>query len=236
MEYFTGTYEESIARGQIFGRNEKTGDARIAGSLASLVGLEAALEEGGTESVDNAIKRILLLHSMIMSFGGIPLLHYGDEIGTLNDYNFLHDENKKGDNRWVHRPEIDWNKAALRHQHGSVEQRIFDGLKKMIAVRKTIPAFADFNNRELLEVENPHLFVFGRIHPTQPSSFVVVVGNFDAAPQYLDMNDLGNRGMFQYGQIKDLYSGESPALFKDRLVVPPYHFYWLTDQQPEACI
>ena len=42
----------------------------------------------------------------------------------------------------MHRPIIDWEKAELRHQHGSVEQRIFDGLKKMI------------------EVENPHLFVF----------------------------------------------------------------------------
>ena len=30
------------------------------------------------------INLILLLHSMIMSFGGIPLLYYGDEIGTLN--------------------------------------------------------------------------------------------------------------------------------------------------------
>ena len=200
------------------------------------MGLEVALEQDNQEELDCAIKRILLLHSMIMSFGGIPLLHYGDEIGMLNDYSFLQDNHKKGDNRWIHRPKIDWNKAALRHQHGSAEQRIFDGLKKMIAVRKTIPAFADFNNRELLDVDNPHLFVFRRIHPRQPDNFILVVANFDATPQYLDMSALSNRGLFQYGQIKDLCSGESPALFKDQLVVPPYRFYWLTDQQPEACI
>ena len=32
----------------------------------------------------------------------------------------------------------------------------------MIAVRKEIQVFADFNNRELIEVDNPHLFVFDR--------------------------------------------------------------------------
>ncbi len=236
VDYFTGAYDDSIARGKPFGLNEKTGDARISGSLASLVGLEVAQEKGDLEAIDEAISRILLLHSMILSFGGIPLLHYGDEIGMLNDYSFLQDEHKEGDNRWIHRPKIDWDKAALRHQHGSVEQRIFDGLKKMIAVRKTIPAFADFNNRVLLDVENPHLFVFIRIHPEQPNNFVLVVGNFDATSQYLDMKDLGRRGMFQYGQVKDLCSGESPALFKDQLVVPPYRFYWLTDQQSAAGI
>ena len=27
-----------------------------------------------------------------MSFGGIPLLYYGDELGVLNDYSYLGDE------------------------------------------------------------------------------------------------------------------------------------------------
>ena len=177
---------------------------------------------------------ILLLHGMIMSYGGIPLLYYGDEIGTLNDCTFLEDESKAGDTRWLHRPRIDWEKAERRHEHGSVEQRIFDGLKKMISVRKTIPAFADFNNRELLDVDNPHLFAFLRTHPALSSDAVLVVANFDVKPSYLDLANLGNRGLFQHGQPYDLYSGETPGLFNDRLVVPPCRFYWLTDQRPMA--
>jgi len=149
VDYYTGEYEDSNARGQPFGCNGKTGDARISGTLASLVGLEAALDAQDEEAVDRAVKLILLMHSMILSFGGIPLFYYGDEIGTLNDCSFQQDEIKAGDNRWIHRPHIDWGQAELRHQHGSVEYRIFEGLKKMIAVRKTIQAFADFNNREL---------------------------------------------------------------------------------------
>jgi len=126
------------------------------------VGLETALETGDLEAIDLAIDQILLLHGLIMSYGGIPLLYYGDEIGTLNELTYLDDESKVGDTRWLHRPRIDWERAERRHKRSSLEQRIFDGIKKMIAVRKTVPAFADFNNRELLGVDNPHLFAFLR--------------------------------------------------------------------------
>ena len=232
VDYFTGVYDDSPARGQPFGRNDKTGDARISGALASLVGLEVAIERNDELAIERSIDLILLLHSMIMSFGGIPLLYYGDEIGTLNDCTFLQDENKAKDNRWMHRPRIDWEKAERRHSHGSVEQRIFTGLQKMIAVRKSTPAFADYNNRTLIETGNPHLFVFMRNNPFIHHDSVLIVGNFDSSPQSLTLSDLANRGQFAYGQLRDLYSGEAPTQFKDQLVVPSHRFYWLTDARP----
>ena len=234
LDYFTGEFEESIAKGVPFGRNLKTGDARISGSLASLVGLEVALQHGDEKQIADSIQMILLLHSTIMSFGGIPLLYYGDEIGTLNDDSYLQDESKANDTRWIHRPKINWQKAELRHQHGTVEQQLFRGIQKLIAVRKSIPAFADFNNRELIEVENEHLFVFIRYHPERNAEQVLVVANFDSRPQYLNLSDLGNRGQFQYARLSDYVSGESPAIFNEELVIPPYHFYWLSDQSPVA--
>jgi len=229
IDYYTGKYVDSSARGLPFAQNAKTGDARISGSLASLVGLQAAIESGDEISIDHSVQHILLLHSMIMSFGGIPLLYYGDEIGTLNDTSYLSDENKINDNRWSHRSNIDWDKAELRHQSGTVEHRIFTALKKMIAVRKEIPAFADFNNRELIQLENPHLFVFSRFNLQRTSGDVLVVGNFDARPQYLDLKEIEHAFKFRQGTISDLYSGDAPVLFKDQLVVPPYCFYWLSE-------
>lgn len=230
LHYFTGQYDDSIARGLPFGRNLKTGDSRISGSLASLIGLEVALYNEDEDLIEDSIQMILLLHSMIMSFGGIPLLYYGDEIGTLNDDSYLQDMNKANDSRWAHRPRIDWEKAQKRLQHGTVEQRIFDGMQKLIAVRKSIPAFADFNNRDLVEVDNDHLFAFIRYHPERTSEQVLVVANFDSKPQHLSLSQLGNIGHFQFAALQDHVSGDSPAIFKDELVIPPYHFYWLTDQ------
>ncbi|MBP8830227.1 MAG: alpha-amylase, partial [Desulfobacter sp.] len=56
---------------------------------------------------------------------------------------------------------------------------------------------------------------------------VLVVGNFDAHPQHLNLFELETQG-FQMGEhIRDLYSGNTPTLFKDQLVLPPYRFYWL---------
>jgi len=162
-----------------------------------------------------------------MSFGGIPLLYYGDELGTINDYSFVEDEYKSSDSRWAHRPKIDWDLAELRHQPGTIEYRIFTALKKMIAVRKEIDAFSDFNNRELIQVENPHLFIFSRFDIHRTSGSVFVVSNFDVRPQHVDLKTLSISMSTNKGQIRDLYSGEQPVLYKEQLVVPPYSFYWL---------
>lgn len=230
IDYFMGRFDDSHARGLPFGENEKTGDARISGSLASLVGLEYAVEAGDVEAEKDAIDIILLLHSLIMSFGGIPLLYYGDELGTINDVSYLEDPHKKGDSRWVHRPVIDWEKAELRNQPGHYQYEIFTALKRMIAVRKEVDVFADFNNRELLDVGNEHLFVFERYSISQQFDRVLVVANFNDKPQKLNLDELVGWGDPQYGQIFDLYSGRRPDIFKNVLVIPPFSFYWLQQQ------
>ncbi len=230
IDYFTGEFTDSSARGQPFARNEKTRDARISGSLASLVGLEAALERNDEEAIQESVRLILMLHGMIMSFGGIPLLYYGDEVGTLNDYSYLKDDNRKHDNRWMHRPRINWDRVELRNQRGTVQQQIFDGLNNMISVRKTIYAFADFNNRELIDVSNDHLFVFIRTNPQRFQDSVLVVANFDLKPQQLNLEDLGRHWQFEMGNLRDLVSGECPARFNNHLVIPALSFYWLSDR------
>jgi amylosucrase len=61
---------------------------------------------------------------------------------------------------------------------------------------------------------------------------ILVVTNFAATPSYLDLEQLRTGGMFRFGHLKDLLTGESPAVFNGRLVIPPFHIYWLTDQNP----
>jgi amylosucrase len=229
VDYYTGNYDMSPARGKPFGQNEKNGDARISGALASLVGLETALEEGNPDSIDAAIARILLLHGLILAFGGIPLLYYGDAIATLNSYDYLEDEQRRGDSRWLHRPVFDWHKAELRSQPGTVEYRVFSALKRMIVLRKEIPAFADFNNRVLMEVDNPHLFCFLRYHPQNSQAKVMVLANFDDAPQAIGLDTLHAAGFAHDDSVKDLYSGKRPELSEDQLIVPSLSFCWLTE-------
>lgn len=229
IDYYTGKFNHSHARGLPFGHNPKTGDARISGSLASLIGLQYALESGDDNAIHDAIQLILLLHSMILSLGGIPLLYYGDEVGTLNDDSYLNDPLKMDDTRWMHRPTIDWDKAEDRNTPGTVEYQIFSALKRMIAVRKEIEVFADFNNRELIEVDNPHLFVFERYCRGKQNEQVLVVANFDSKPQSMNLEEIGNWSGTPHSPLIDLYTGQTPDIFNNTLVVPGFGFYWLSE-------
>jgi amylosucrase len=228
VDFYTGNYANSHAKGKAFGVNKRTGDARISGALASLAGLETALLEQDKVAIEHAIKTIVLLHSIIMSFGGIPLLYYGDAIGTLNDDAYLADTSKSHDNRWVHRPTMNWDKAALRLETGTVENRIFSQLKNLIACRKEISAFADQNNRELIFIENPHLLVFSRFTSSGMHSRVLVIVNFDSAPQKIDIKPLVQRGFFQYKNLKDSCTGVPVDINEDLLTIPELTAYWLS--------
>lgn len=227
VDYFTGHFEGSPARGLPFGVNHKTGDARISGSLASLAGLESAIEAQDEAAIDAAIRTILLLHSVILSFGGIPLLYYGDGIGMLNSVEYLADPAKRDDSRWAHRSSFDWDKAERRHQAGSVEQRIFGGLQKMIALRKRLAAFADFDNRQLIQIDNQNLLVFLRNDVQAPQQRVLVVANFNVEMQVLPLAVLQAQG-FQVPP-QDLCSGQRIKLTEAGLVVPALGCYWLAD-------
>jgi amylosucrase len=229
VDFYTGQFKDSIASGVPFMRNDKTGDARIAGSLASLVGLETAVKTGDQKAIDIALNKIILMHSMIFSFGGIPLLYYGDEIATFNDYSYLDQPDKANDSRWIHRPKIDWLRAESRNKQGTVEHGVFSALKKMIAIRKETSAFADFNNRQLVDTTNPHVFSFIRYDHNRPSERVLVICNFSEQSQRIEMAKLSAAGFGIYGQVYDLYSGKRPTQFDNQLVIQPCLFYWLSE-------
>jgi amylosucrase len=232
IKYFSGQFEGTDARGLLFGQNPKNNDARISGTLTSLIGLETAIEEQDVEKTDLLIEHILLLHSMICSFGGIPLIYYGDEIGTLNDYSYMGNLSKANDTRWAHRPKINWKKAELRKVKGTIEHRIFTSLQQMIRVRKSIKAFSDFNNRLLINLENDHLFAFVRTNPKR-RNHVLVIGNFAPTYQYLNLDtfDCYPFDCTQRDLLLDLYSEKPPEIFDKQLVLRPFGFYWLTEDE-----
>lgn len=225
VDYFTGRFPGSPARGLPFGENPRTGDMRISGALASLVGLESAIASGDAAAIDASIRSILLLHSVILSFGGLPLLYYGDAIGMLNSLQYLEDPSKRHDSRWAHRSSFDWDQAERRFHSGSVEQRIFFPLKKLIAIRKETPAFADLDNREFIPCDNSSLLVFAR---TSRHGNVLVVCNFKDQTETLSIADVVSHGFFQHGGMVDLATGQFIEPAEETIAIPSLSFYWFT--------
>ncbi|MCA2001178.1 MAG: alpha-glucosidase C-terminal domain-containing protein [Chloroflexi bacterium] len=182
-EFYRGRFNGSFARGLPFQENPFTGDCRISGTCASLAGLEKALREEGEKEVELAIRRILLIHGIILTAGGIPLIYLGDEVGALNDYAYRDDPAHERDSRWVHRPKADWEKYAKRRDPKTVEGRVFLGLKKLIALRKRHKVFGG-GELEVIPTENEHVLGFERIHAGERA---VIFANCSEEPQVIPL-------------------------------------------------
>lgn len=180
-DFYRGRFEGSFARGLPFQLHPKTGDCRINGTCASLAGLEKAVREERPEQVELAIRRILLIHGVILTAGGIPLIYLGDEMGTLNDYTYRDDPDHAHDSRWVHRPRVDWEKYAKRGDSSTMEGRVYLGFQRLISLRKEHDAFSG-GELEVIPTENEHVLGFMRIHAGKRA---VIFANFSERPQSL---------------------------------------------------
>ncbi len=137
-DFYSGGFPGSFARGLKFQENPRTGDARISGTLASLAGLDQAIEAANPNLVDLAVDRILMLHAFVLTVAGIPLLYLGDEVGQLNDEGYLNDPALAHDNRWTHRPDYPWSTLAHAEDGTGAPGRILQGLRHLIEVRTGI--------------------------------------------------------------------------------------------------
>lgn len=218
--FYIGNFEGSFSRGLPFQENPSTGDARVSGTLASLAGLEAAIHSGDQGAIDLATKRILLLHSVILSIGGIPLIYIGDELGTTNDYGYVHDPAKADDSRWVHRPAFDWQRAEQRDDARTVQGRIYTGLARLIHCRKQTEAFWN-GDVQVIDSGNGHIFGYVRQHG---DGRILALTNFSEHPQTIAANRLR-----LYGASYDLRDVLSEQAYQadDDLELAPYQYLWL---------
>ena len=223
-QFYIGRFPGSFARGMPFQQNPATGDARVSGTLASLAGLEQAIQSAGEQQIELAVRRILMLYSIILSIGGIPLIYLGDEVGTLNEYSFASDPYKAGDSRWVHRPHADWAwQERVQNDLSSPHGHIFAEVVRLIALRKQQPAIYD-SDTVFVETGNGHLFGYVRHGGSQR---LFVVANFSAHPQEMDANQLRVYGAGY--RFTDQVTGQTLTAERP-LPLEPYQCMWL-----EAC-
>ena len=140
-EFFEGSFPGSFARGERYNYNPATQDARTCGTTASLCGIEKGLYEGDEGQVALGIRRDLMMHAAVMCMAGFPMLSSGDEIGQLNGYGYHDDPILREDSRNLHRTPFSWDNAARRTMPGTVQQRLWDGLRQLEKLRAGQPCF-----------------------------------------------------------------------------------------------
>jgi amylosucrase len=222
-DFYSGRFPGSFARGALFQENEATGDARISGSAAALCGIEAALEDGDVAALEQAVRRLVLLYSVVYSFGGIPLLYMGDELALRNDASYLTDPALAPDNRWMHRPPMDWTAAGRRSDPGTLEGRVFGRLRRLGEVRRSLAALTAGGECHVLDVGNAAVLGWRRRHPR--SGTFVGVANVSPAAQLIDADAVTGFGTFPL-----VLSSDGPPEFRaDRLLLPGLGFAWFAE-------
>lgn len=221
--YYSGIYSGSPARGALFSYNPKTGDARISGTLASLCGLEKAVEENNKNDITTAINRILLMQSLSFFIGGLPMIFYGDEVGYTNDNSYLNDAGKSYDNRWMHRPIINWKKNQMKDVEGTIENRIFKGMQRLLSIRKKLTAIADKSNLTWITPHNIHIAGFVRATREQQ---IFCLYNFSNKPAYLTWYAFKENNSIPQ-KLYDHWSQEKYRVGNDHeyLIMQPYGFH-----------
>jgi len=190
---------------------------RISGTAASLAGLEQALERDNELLVDMALKRLILLHSVILSAGGIPLLYMGDEIAMLNDYSWEDEPEKREDSRWTHRQLHDWAAAESRADEATIAGYLYQHLLRLIHVRKQTPALGA-GLSTFFSTGNQHVLGYIR------SQSALVLANFSEQQQHISCDNLSPY-LNTSGTLYDLLN-ETNFELEDDIVLQPYQFVW----------
>ena len=226
-DFYAGRFPFSFAEGALFQDNPETGDARTSGNAAALCGITQALRLGDEALLEQAVRRLLLLYGLAFGFGGTPLVYMGDELALGNDTSYLSDPSRAGDNRWLHRPVMDWAAASRRHDPATVEGRVFAGLQHLSAVRRELPALGAGGHTQVLWTDNPRVLAWRRLHPR--AGVLLGLASFSDVAETCSSVLLQAAGL---ASCVDALAEDAPPLADDRLSLPPLGVRWLVE--PEA--
>jgi hypothetical protein len=191
--------------------------------------------------------KIELMHALLCSLPGTPVLYYGDEIG-MGDNVYLGDRDSvRTPMQWsadrnagfseanpqrlylptIIDPEYSYESVNVAAQLDNPDSLLW-WVRRLIALRRRNPVFAH-GTIELLSPDNHRVLAFLRRHEGRQ---VLVVANLSRYAQYveLDLHEFrGQRPVELFGQTSFPAIGDLPYL----LTLGPHAFYWLALEPAE---
>ena len=212
-DYFTGKFEGSPSRGELYNDDPVTQDARFCGTTASMCGVESAGFEQNAQKMEEAIRMDLMLHAYMLSQSGIPMLYSGDEIGQVNDYTYKKDPDKCVDSRYIHRGAFRWDLTENCQNPDTVQGKIFRALSKLEQIRKNEAIFDASANVYTYDVHDTA--ILGIMREKDGEKFY----------SFYNFSDQERTAwMYEEGEYANLITGEKTEL-KD-IRIPAHDFIW----------
>jgi amylosucrase len=223
--FYAGEHHGSWAEGVRFQEDPVTLDARISGTTAALAGIDQARDRRDRGALDAAIRRHLLLHAVIIGWGGsVPLLYMGDEVALANDHSFPDDPEHADDNRWIHRPRMDWDAVERRHDPTSVEGRVFAGLLAQVLARRDLPVMRAGGTTAPRWTGHRSAFAWRRTHPRHLPFLGVAA--FSDEPLSVSLALATDAGLDDPAPV--LASGPDVSVGGGRIDLPAWGWVWLS--------
>lgn len=221
-DFLTGQYPYAFGRGELYNSDPTKGDARLCGTTASLCGIEKAAYERNDQELERAIRYDLTLHAYMLAQSGIPMLYSGDEIGQENDYSYHENPLKWDDSRYLHRGAFRWDLEENRRVKGSLQQKMFDGLRLLETIRGSHDVFRASANVWTIDTWDNSILGIVRQNADEK---LVVLCNFSGDDRMAWINE-------DDGMYVDLISGRE--MEAKAVAIPGYGVYWLMKKPAEA--
>jgi len=198
--------------------------------------------------LDNSRRRIELLHGLLFSLPGSPILYYGDEIG-MGDNVFLGDRNGvRTPMQWTGDRNASFSRADYNHLYFPViadpvygyqtvnvesqertETSLLKWMRRTMQVRRRYPAFARGDIR-FLNTGNRKVLAFLRTLGNEKLLVVCNLSRF-VQPAQLDMQEFnGHTPVELFGETPFPRIGELPYFF----TFGPHAFYWFRLEPPQG--
>ena len=190
---------------------------------ASLCGIESAVAAGDEAELTLALRRLESMYAVVFSFGGIPLIYMGDELAMPNDPGWAEDPAHTHDNRWMHRPRMDWARAARRGDPSSVAGRAFTALQGLARARQELLALRSGGTTEIMPAGNPAVLAYRRAHPR--SAPFLSLTNFSDFSQSVGAEIVARAGLTR---PRLAHGSTAVDLDAPRIELDPWSFAWLS--------
>lgn len=211
--FFTGNWQDSFSRGELYNNDPITRDARFCGTTASMCGVEKAGYCGDDYGMVQAIRLDLMLHAFMLFQAGIPVIYSGDEVGQVNDYTYKEDPDKMLDSRYIHRGAFQWHLADNIDKEGTVQNQLFNGLRQLETIRQAHEAFGAGAQAATCDSGDSALLYISR---TSENEKLLGIFNFSQAVKILDWT-IGGTNLVTGGDVAE----------EKRLVLRSFDFVWL---------
>lgn len=166
-------------------------------------------DEDITEEIQ--VQKILASHALLFSMVGVPAIYYHSLLGSKNDYEGME---SSGINRRINREKFDFKTISEEIKIDSRRRSIFEGTKRLMALRQKEKSFSPYAPQNVLELDN-RIFALERISENgEKITFIVNTAN--------EMVSLKTKI-----EGRDIISGKR---IKHTINLTPYEYMWIKSE------